>query len=571
MRLALAPINPTVGGLAGNADLVIAAIDRAQGAAADLIVLPELVVCGYPPKDLLWQEGFVEASMAQTRRIAQSTKGIVAIVGGPWRLDETDAIANSLLVLRDGAIVGRYDKRLLPTYDVFDEDRYFTPGDRALVIEIAGWRVGLAVCEDLWRGDDAGFSARYQGRPDPVSELVKAGAQLIVSPSASPFVLGKTHAQLDLLRGHVDRHNVALASLNQLGANDDLIFDGRAIVLAPDHYAKAKVVAAGELFSDRMLVHDLSADAPAPTTGAEAVIQSDEDQQLFDALTLGVRDYVRKTGFARIVIGLSGGIDSAVTAVIAARALGAANVLCVSMPSRFSSAGSIADAQQLASALDVRLVAAPIETMHNAIEHAIGPLFQTLGADASPGVAEENIQARLRGLTLMAISNKLGNLLLTTGNKSELAVGYCTLYGDMNGGLAVLSDVPKTQVYRLARWINAHPDASGLSSPPIPQSTIDKPPSAELRANQTDQDTLPDYEILDEIIHRNVVEKQSPQRIIEQTGLDPAFVHRVVTLINRSEYKRTQAAIGLKVTSVAFGSGRRFPIAHLWKPRPNDF
>ena len=566
MRLALTPINPTVGDDEGNSALCAGAIRAARDAGADLVVLPELVLTGYPPRDLLWHEGFVDEAMARATSLASATRGVVAVVGCPWRGDG-GAIYNSLLVMRDGRIADRYDKRLLPTYDVFDEDRYFTPGSRAVVVEVAGLRVGLAICEDLWRGDDAGVSARYRDRPDPVSELFRAGAQLIVVPSASPFVLGKAQSQRDILQRHAAAHHAPVAAVNQLGANDELVFDGHAAVFAPVHNG-AGLIASSEPFDSSMLLVDLPAPAPAPTR--DPLVSAEPERLLWLALTLGVRDYVRKTGFTHVVLGLSGGIDSAVTACVAAAALGSKNVRAIGLPSRHSSRGSVEDARALADGLGLGFEIVPIEPMHHAVERTLLPHFAALGADPEPGVAEENIQARLRGLTLMAFSNKLGALLLTTGNKSELAVGYCTLYGDMNGGLAVLSDVSKTLVYRLARWINANHACCGFAAAPIPPATIDKPPSAELKPDQTDQDTLPPYGVLDEIITRYVERRQSPGRIVAETGFEPATVARIARMIDLSEYKRRQAAIGLKVTSVAFGSGRRRPIAQGWRRGRTD-
>lgn len=562
MRLALAPLNPTVGDLDSNRDLCAAAIDDAQCAGADLLLLPELVITGYPPRDLLWDEGFVEAARERAASLARLTRGITVVVGAPRRDAGSGAIYNSLFALRDGAEVAHYDKRLLPTYDVFDEDRYFTPGESATVIEVAGRRVGLAICEDLWRGDDAGVAPRYRDRADPVADAVCAGAEIIVVPSASPFVLGKSARQREILRGHAARRGVVVAAVNQFGANDELIFDGHAAVFAPEP-GGARLVAASAPFAHGLLITDIEknrAKIPDPLDDAEP------GELLWKALTLGVRDYVRKTGFERVVVGLSGGIDSAVTACLAVGAIGATRVLGVGMPGRFSSEGSVADARELAQNLGARFELVPIDSMHRAGESTLEPVWRALGADPAPGVAEENIQSRLRGVILMAISNKTGALVLTTGNKSELAVGYCTLYGDMNGGLAVLSDVPKTLVFSLASWINANHRACGFAAPPIPASTITKPPSAELRPDQTDQDTLPPYDVLDAIVERAVERRQSPARIARETGFDPEVVARVARMIDMSEYKRRQSAPGLKISSVAFGSGRRRPIAQGWRP-----
>jgi len=390
-----------------------------------------------------------------------------------------------------------------------------------------------------------------------MTELARAGARVVAVPSATPFVLGKSHTQRDILRRHADRHGVTVASINQFGANDELIFDGLAAVYAPAD-GGARLLADTEPFGGESLTVDLG------NPGAAESRPTPDEALLWRALVLGVRDYARKTGFDRAVVGLSGGIDSALTATIAAAALGPERVLTVGMPSRFSSAGSVEDARALAVALGARFEVVPIEPLHAAAESALAPVFASMGADREPGVAEENVQSRLRGLIVMALSNKLGLLPLSTGNKSELAVGYCTLYGDMNGGLAVLSDVAKTQVYRLARWINANPGAGGFGRPPIPHRTIEKPPSAELRPDQTDQDSLPPYDQLDAIIARYVEDRAAPSTITRQTGIDAATVARVVRMIDRAEYKRRQAAVGLKVTSVAFGTGRRFPIAQRW-------
>ncbi len=576
MRLALMQLNPTVGDLSGNAERMLRAVDEGLSAGADLLVFPELAVCGYPPRDLLLQEGFVEECEAQCGRVAERARGMTALIGSPRRLPGK-AVANALAVARDGRVERWYDKRLLPTYDVFDEDRYFQAGDAPAVIDVRGVRVGLSICEDLWRGEDVGAEGRYAGRADPVAELVEAGAGLIVSASASPFVLGKGARQRGLLTRHVAAREVSLAAVNQVGGNDELIFDGHAAVYVPGpgpgpgrgHGTEARLIAAGPGFREHMSVVDLPAERRA--WGGLAVVEdpllgAPAEQLLWEALVLGVRDYCRKVGFSRVVLGLSGGIDSAVTVCIAAAALGREVTLTVSMPSRFSSEGSRTDAQKIADALGVRMITTPIEGPHRAVEETLRPGFAELGADPAPGVAEENVQARLRGLILMAYSNKIGALLLTTGNKSELAVGYCTLYGDMNGGLAVLADVTKAQVYRLARWINANAGACGFARAPIPEAVLTKPPSAELRPNQTDQDTLPPYAVVDEVVARYVERKQSPGRIAAESGIGAATVSRLVRMIDASEFKRKQSAIGLKVTDVAFGVGRRYPIAQGWRP-----
>jgi NAD+ synthetase len=614
MRLALAQINPTVGDIAGNAALIVRAIGEARAKQADLVVLPELCLCGYPPKDLLLQEGFVAACVAAAKEIGEKhTKGITAIFGVPLPVDAHnpdatgEGIANALLAYRDGLFVDYYDKRLLPTYDVFDEDRYFVPGDRPVVIDIpcrsgATWPVGLSVCEDLWRGEDVGFSHRYRGRKDPVAELCapqhgnKPGAKLIVNPSASPFVMGKGKRHRDILIKHATTNRVFVAAVNQVGGNDELIFDGHAAVYAPG----GTLMAAAPGFQEHVLICDIpdarpAAGATPPAVPADPLLSAPDEQLLFNALTLGIRDYCRKTGFKSALLGLSGGIDSAACAVLAVAALGPKNVLGVSLPSRFSSEHSKSDALALARNLGIEMITVPLEPAHAALLSSLAAPFESAPASKrdTTGVSEENLQSRIRGTILMGLSNKLGHILLTTGNKSEMAVGYATLYGDMNGGLAVLSDVTKHWVYRLALWINAnpanvgcgmwdvgcsipsspshptsdiqHPTSKSKALPPIPESSITKPPSAELRPNQTDQDSLPPYDVLDEILNRYVERRQSPKHIIEETGYDAAVVARVVRLIDISEYKRKQAAIGLKVTGVAFGTGRRWPIAQGWK------
>lgn len=574
MRLALAQLNPIVGDLAGNAALIAQAAERARAAGADVLVAPELALCGYPPKDLLLSEGFVGECARHARELGQRHSSKLTLVFGcPLPVDPGDlskqgsAIANALLAYRDGQLIASYDKRLLPTYDVFDEDRYFVDGDKPVVIDVPtssgrSWRVGLSICEDLWRGQDVGFAHRYASKPDPVAELCEvqpdggAGAQLIINPSASPFVLGKTQRHRDLLRRHATQRGVFVAAVNQLGGNDDLIFDGHSCVFDP----RGSLIAAGPQFRDHLLVADLEKPAAAGSTPLP-----ENAELLYQALVLGIRDYCRKTGFSSVVLGLSGGIDSAVTCVLAAAALGAQNVLGVSLPSRYSSQGSRDDAAELAKRLGVRMITVPIEGPFSAMLEALAPSF----ADRPSDVTEENLQSRCRGTLLMAISNKFGHLLLTTGNKSEMAVGYATLYGDMNGGLAVLSDVSKHWVYELARWMNAHPRKLGISGsaePPIPESSITKPPSAELRPNQTDQDSLPPYPVLDEILIRYVERHQHPRTIVQETGFDAKVVARVARLIDVSEFKRKQAAIGLKVTGVAFGAGRRFPIAQGYRP-----
>jgi NAD+ synthetase len=574
MRLALAQINPTIGAIDANLELMLEATRQAHAAGAALVVFPELSICGYPPRDLILHEGFLDhcARAADTLASRAADLGPTApaiILGLPMRAASPPAhgpaITNSLLVYARGSRIARYDKRLLPTYDVFDEDRYFAPGTRSVVVELPlgpgpKLRVGLSICEDLWKGQDAGFASHYDSAGDPVAELVAAGAQVIVSPSASPFVLGKGARHREILRTHATRHRLPVVSVNQVGGNDELIFDGHSAVIGPD----GSLLAAAPGFESAVTIVDLAAPVPC----ADPLASLSTDEAAYRAMVLGVRDYARKTGFRSAILGLSGGIDSAVTAAIAVAALGPANVTGVAMPGPYSSHHSKFDAYDLARRLNIACLTVPIDeplaAFRAPLDAALASLRQPALGAALPDLAEENLQSRLRGTLLMALSNRTGALVLTTGNKSELAVGYCTLYGDMNGGLAVLSDVTKELVYRLARWMNAHHEASAFAEPPIPLSTIDKAPSAELRPNQTDQDSLPPYDVLDEILRRSVELRQSPKRIIDETRFDEATVRRIVRLIDLAEYKRKQAATGLKLTSVAFGSGRRVPIAQRW-------
>lgn len=573
MRLALAQLNPTVGDVAGNTSLVIDAIARARAAGADLVATTELAISGYPPKDLLLMEGFVDACEQAARSIGQKhSGGITVVIGTPLKKSD-GAIANGLLAFHDGVCIAEYAKRLLPTYDVFDEDRYFEPGTQAATIDVptragVSIRVGLAICEDLWKGQDVGFSARYASVADPVQELAHAGAQVLVVPSASPFVLGKGKRHREILTRHAGQHRVHVASVNQVGGNDDLIFDGHSAVFAPD----GTLIAAAPGFRADLLICEINPAASARQPVADPEHRTDAALVL-DALVLGVRDYCHKTGFKAAVLGVSGGIDSALVATIGALALGPQNVRGVAMPGPYSSEHSITDARVLCERLGIGFELLPITTSFDAASGTLNDTFRSIGTlpigERLPDLTEENLQSRLRGTMIMAISNRTGAIVLTTGNKSEMAVGYCTLYGDMNGGLAVLSDVTKNLVYTLSRHINDnHADLApwgGFALPPIPASSITKPPSAELRPNQTDQDSLPPYDDLDIIIERYVEWHQSPDRIAKETGLDPALVARMVRLIDLSEYKRKQAAVGLKITSVAFGSGRRWPIAQRWK------
>ncbi|MDF1810303.1 MAG: NAD+ synthase [Phycisphaerales bacterium] len=561
MIIALAQLNPTVGDLVGNSEKIIHEINLARLQGAELVVFSELTISGYPPRDLVNVEDFVSRCADAIKAIGEShTKDIAVIIGTPLpaETDGHNGIANSLVVYQNNKFLGYYDKRLLPTYDVFDEDRYFTPGSQSTVIPINGLNIGLAICEDLWKGGDAGFSERYNNEPDPVVDLIDNGAQIIIAPSASPFVLGKNHKHLDILSKHAKTHQVPIISVNQIGANDDLIFAGQSAVVDQ----QGCVCAQAKIFNTDLLLVNTESLVPIQTK------QLDDEQIIIEALTLGIHDYVTKCGFTKVCLGLSGGIDSAIVATLAARALDPENVLGVSMPGKFSSDHSKTDAFDLAENLGMDCISMPIESGFKGVCESINPAFQsidqsTLG-ETLPDVTQENLQSRIRGTMMMALSNRTGALVLTTGNKSEIAVGYCTLYGDMNGGLAVIADLPKTMVFQVCRYLNKHFSDLGFSKPPIPTNTIEKPPSAELAPNQLDSDSLPDYDILDQIIHRHIEGHQSAQRIIDDTGFDSQVVTRICKLIDRNEYKRQQMAVGLKVTSKAFGPGRRMPIAQRW-------
>ena len=543
MKIALLQINPTVGDLSGNAGLIADAAREAAARGADLAVTPELALVGYLPRDLLLSTDFVERSWNELQALARTlAAGPPTLVGlpEPNRSEQGRPLYNTAAFISAGRVERCFRKSLLPTYDVFDEDRYFEPVDGAQILDLGGHRLGISICEDVW--NDRDFWRRRRYHHDPIEELAAAGANAIVNLSASPFSAGKHRLREEMLGSLARRHRLPVAYVNQFGGNDDLVFDGRSCIFDRN----GAPVARGRAFADDVVVCDLYGGSPiGPPT--DLVVES----EIWSALALGTRDYARKCGFARVVLGLSGGIDSALTAAIAVEALGAANVLGVLMPSPFSSRGSVDDSLALARNLGIETLTLPIESAMQAMEETLADAFRGTARD----VTEENIQARIRGNLLMALSNKRGALLLTTGNKSELAVGYCTLYGDMSGGLAVIADVPKTMVYRVARWRN-----ESSASPVIPEAILTKAPSAELRPNQTDQDSLPPYDVLDDILQRHI-ERHEPADDIIAAGFDPATVHRVLRLVRAAEFKRKQAAPGLKVTDRAFGTGWRMPIA----------
>ena len=540
MRLALLQINPTAGDLEGNSSLIVRAARTAEAAGADLAVTPELALMGYLPRDLLMNSGFVRRACQKLTAIARELENGPALLVGTATPNTSDLgrpLFNSAVLLEKGSVGPAFHKTLLPTYDVFDEDRYFEPACNPQILEWGGRKLGISICEDVW--NDRDFWKRRRYHHDPIEVLVEAGAEVIINLSASPFQTGK-HLFRQKMLGHMaKKHGIPLAYVNQVGGNDDLIFDGRSSVF--ERHGRQFARAHG--FAPDVLLVDLDA--------AKGTVAADDDAaepEIWNALVLGVRDYARKTGFQRVLLGLSGGIDSALTAAIAAEAMGPENVLGVMMPSCYSSGGSVGDSIALAQKLGIRTETLPITPIMKTYDEVLAGPFHGM----NPDVTEENIQSRIRGNLLMALSNKLGALLLTTGNKSEMSVGYCTLYGDMNGGLAVIADLPKMMVYRVSRWRNQ-------KSSDIPEAILTKAPSAELRPNQTDQDSLPPYELLDQILELHVEQCQSAEEIVAQ-GFDEATVRRVLRLVRLAEFKRKQAAPVLKVTSRAFGTGWRMPI-----------
>lgn len=540
MKIALAQINPTIGDFAGNVRRIIGAVRRAEREGADLCILPEMCIPGYPARDLLLDRQFVDDNLAALERLAARVGAMPVIAGfiDRSRSRVGKGLFNAGAVIRDGAVQQVFHKMLLPTYDVFDEPRYFDPSDGVTVAEIAGTRVGLTICEDIWNVPEFWKQRFYTA--DPVEMLVKKGAEALVTISASPFMIGRCALRHSIARSIATRHGLPVYYVNQVGGNDQLIFDGCSFALD----SRGGLMAEGRAFREDLVFAGDGAGRPA-ASAAEAPV----GETVLEALVLGVRDYARKCGFRDAVVGLSGGIDSAVTACIAVRALGAKHVRGVSMPSPFSSRGSIDDARALARRLGIAFSVIPITPVYRAYLRTLAPHLRRRAKDTT----EENIQARVRGNILMALSNASGALVLSTGNKSETAVGYCTLYGDMAGGLAVLSDVPKTLVYSIARLINARREV-------IPQASISKPPSAELKPGQTDQDTLPPYDVLDAVLARYIEQRQSAEEIIA-AGYPRSLVCWIIRRVERNEYKRNQAPPGLKVTSKAFGYGRRIPIA----------
>ncbi len=573
-RLALAQINPTVGDIPGNTAMMLEFIERAQEAQADLVAFPEMATTGYPPEDLLFKPSFLRDNVAAMEKVVAASRGIAVLVG---YVDLAADISNAAALGYDGKLIDNYRKMYLPNYGVFDEDRYFRPCDTCPVYVINGVGVGVNICEDAW----------YPVGPMAVQR--QTGAELIVNINASPFHAGKRAYREKMIATRAADNELFVAYLNTVGGQDELVFDGASLVCD----MAGEVVARGPAFQESMITADLDIEAvfrarlrdPRPRKESPTILREigsstvvhvcdfqprdrpplhdaarapemDEVEEVYHALVVGTRDYLRKSGFAKALVGLSGGVDSALTATIAVDALGPDNVVGITMPSRFSSEGSVSDSNELTDNLGIGLWQLNIDRAHVAFEDILEPYFR----DTEPGVAEENIQARIRGNILMAISNKFGWIVLATGNKSEMAMGYATLYGDMAGGFAVIKDVPKTLVYRLCHWRNQH----GNPHPVIPAAIINKPPSGELKEGQMDQDTLPPYEVLDPVVKAYVEEDRSYQDMVAM-GFDPQVVHQVIDAVDRNEYKRRQAPPGVKITPRSFGKDRRLPIVNRYR------
>jgi NAD+ synthase (glutamine-hydrolysing) len=540
----LAQLNPVVGDLNGNLSKLAKALIQASKDSSDLLVLTELFLVGYPPKDLLERRWFIQKvkeTIDKTVRLSKDhpETGILFGAPSPTGKDIGKGLYNSALLVHRGKITSVHHKSLLPTYDVFDESRYFDPASELSVISFKGEKLGISICEDAWNDPSLWPKGRFYAR-DPIGELASKGASLFINISASPFEIGKEETRYRLIHNHAQRHKIPFVFVNQIGGNDELIFDGRSICVDKS----GEPITIFPAWAEKVETIDTK------DSGMSGLYKpQDRIESVHDALILGIRDYMRKCGFSKAVVGLSGGIDSALVCCLAKEALGGKNVLGISMPSPFSSKGSVEDSKKLAEKIGIEFKTIPISSIYDSYLKTLEEYFKGREFD----VTEENVQARIRGNILMAFSNKFGYLVLSTGNKSEMAIGYCTLYGDMSGGLSVLSDVPKTIVYDLANYINRKSEI-------IPKQIIKKAPSAELKPDQVDQDTLPPYPVLDKILHQYIEEESSPEEIIKM-GFDPETVKWVIRTVERNEYKRSQAAPGLKVTSKAFGVGRRMPIA----------
>lgn len=552
MKIAIAQINPTIGDLLLNAQKILEAAQRAASSGARLLLTPELSLCGYPPRDLLLNPSFVEAMGITLQNLAQDLPPNLAVLVGTVEpniqahISGGKTLFNSIALLENGQIKQVFHKRLLPTYDVFDERRYFEPGLQANYFTLDDIHIGVTICEDLWNDEE--FWGKRSYTVNPIADLAILGVDLIVNLSASPYTAGKQQFRETMLRHSAVRFQQPMIYANQVGGNDDLVFDGRSFALN----RQGEIMCRARGFDTDLLVVEFDEIQRDLQLGSVAPVYESEDEEIWQALVLGVRDYARKCRFSKVVLGLSGGIDSAIVAAIATAALGKENVLGVLMPSPYSSEHSISDAVALAENLGIKTNLLPIGELMQGFDRTLDDLF----AGTEFGLAEENIQSRIRGNLLMAIANKFGYLLLSTGNKSEMAVGYCTLYGDMNGGLAVIADVPKTRVYSLCQWLNRNNEI-------IPENVLTKAPSAELKPGQVDQDSLPPYEILDDILQRLIHNHQSAGQIVA-AGHDAVIVDRVIQMVARAEFKRRQAPPGLKITDRAFGTGWRMPIASNW-------
>ena len=560
MRIALAQINPTVGDFSGNLRKIAEFVERAASQGAALVIFPELATCGYPPADLLEKESFVQRAEESLQAIAELTRGVdrpAVLCGSPMRSDGASGkhVRNVAVLMEDGGIKFVQQKMLLPYYDVFDEQRYFEPAKQQSLTLVKGQAVAITICEDAW--NDKMFWPRQLYPVDPVEELMRqwavlpqplSGHRLILNISASPFCHGKFEVRRRMIGALAKRHAATAVMVNQVGANDSLIFDGGSFAVGPS----GEVLAQAKCFAEDLVIFETEAEASVNVSKLDDEVSGTE--RTWNALVLGTRDYLAKCGFKKAIIALSGGIDSALVAAIAVAALGAENVQGVGLPSEFSSSGSVTDAEKLAKNLGIAFFAVPIREIYTEFEKLLGPIFSSMGAGTNFGIAEENLQPRIRGSVLMSLSNKTGALVLTTGNKSEMACGYCTLYGDMVGALAVIGDVYKTEVYALSRWVNREREV-------IPSDTLTKPPSAELRPGQKDTDSLPPYEVLDPILLAYIEEYSSAEAIARTQVVDLALVRKVIRLVELSEYKRQQAAPVLKVSRKSFGMGRRFPIA----------
>ncbi|MEH2049832.1 NAD+ synthase [Nostoc sp.] len=552
MKIAIAQINPTIGDLLLNSQKILEAAQRAASSGARLLLTPELSLCGYPPRDLLLNPSFVEAMGITLQKLAQDLPANLAVLVGTVEpnlkahISGGKTLFNSIALLENGKVEQIFHKRLLPTYDVFDERRYFEEGLQANYFTLDDIHIGVTICEDLWNDEE--FWGKRSYAANPIADLAILGVDLIVNLSASPYTAGKQQFRETMLKHSAVRFQQPFIYANQVGGNDDLIFDGRSFALN----RQGEIMCRARGFETDLLVVEFDEVQRDLQLGSVEPIYESEDEEIWQALVLGVRDYARKCRFSKVVLGLSGGIDSAIVAAIATAALGKENVLGVLMPSPYSSEHSISDAVALAENLGIKTNLLPIGELMQGFDQTLGDLF----AGTEFGLAEENIQSRIRGNLLMAIANKFGYLLLSTGNKSEMAVGYCTLYGDMNGGLAVIADVPKTRVYSLCQWLNRNNEI-------IPQNVLTKPPSAELKPGQVDQDSLPPYEVLDDILQRLIHNHQSAAQIVA-AGHDAVIVDRVIQMVARAEFKRRQAPPGLKITDRAFGTGWRMPIASNW-------